>query len=395
MKICIIRHAYFPADPRVRKQVSALLEAGHSVDIICLRPKRRVAIKDIQGVRILRIPICHKRGGTLRYCLEYGFSFLVMGALLSYLHWRNPYHCIQVSTMPDFLVFTTLLPKLLGAKVLLDLHEPTPELYVTKYGSNRLSLLLWLQVQLEQLAIKYADRSLTVTETLRRRFGQRGADIETITVVPNVCEEAFEQSFCDSLKEDLATSNGTFRLVTHGHIEERYGHELVIKAVTSLKSNIPEIHYDIIGDGQYKQKLVEMVHELGCEDRIHFLGFLPLDDLLHELLKADVGVIGMQRSPYSELIDTNKMYEYIAYRKPVIVPRLRALEENFDDSCVMFFEPGNHQDLARCIMDLYQNPEKRQYLAENAYRRYEPMCWKKSKKIYLQVVNNLTGKRAG
>jgi glycosyltransferase involved in cell wall biosynthesis len=250
-------------------------------------------------------------------------------------------------------------------------------------------------VQLEKLAIKYADQSLTVTETLRRCLGERGADVERITVIPNVCEESFERTFYDSLKGNQFAPNNMFRLVTHGLIEERYGHELVIRALMSLRDNLPEIHYDIIGDGGYRQRLVELVEELKCEDRIHFPGFLPFDDLLHELLKADVGVIGMQRSPYSELIDTNKMYEYIAYRKPVIVPRLRAIEESFDDSCVMFFEPGNHQDLARCIMDLYQNPEKRQYLAENAYRRYEPMCWKKSKKIYLQVVNNLTGKRAG
>ena len=111
--------------------------------------------------------------------------------------------------------------------------------------------------------------------------------------------------------------------------------------------------------------------------------------LLQRLREADVGIIAMNRSPYSELVDTNKMYEYMALRKPVIISRLSAVEENFDDSCVMFFEPGNHEDLARCIVELYHDTQKRRTLAENAYRRYEKMRWRESKKIYLKVIEDL------
>ena len=59
----------------------------------------------------------------------------------------------------------------------------------------------------------------------------------------------------------------------------------------------------------------------------------------------------------------------------------------------MFFEPGNHEDLARCIVELYHNPEKRNELAENAYRHYEKIRWKETKKIYLKVIENLNGKK--
>ena len=116
-------------------------------------------------------------------------------------------------------------------------------------------------------------------------------------------------------------------------------------------------------------------------------------DLLQELLKADIGIIAMKRSPYSELVDTNKMYEYIACRKPVIISRLPAVEDTFDESCVMFFEPGNHEDLARCIVELYNHPEKRKELSENAYHRYEKIRWRKAKKIYLKVIEELIGER--
>ncbi len=101
----------------------------------------------------------------------------------------------------------------------------------------------------------------------------------------------------------------------------------------------------------------------------------------------------MNRSPYSELVDTNKMYEYIALRKPIIISRLRVVEENFDESCMMFFEPGNVEDLSKCIVELYRDQQKRRTLAENAYRRYEKMRWRKTKRRYLRVIENLAAEK--
>jgi len=388
MKICFVRHAYFPDDPRDRKQAYALVAAGHSVDVICLRKNGQSAFEKVGGVRVVRIPLKHKRAGIFRYFTEYALSFFLTAGVLLFLFLCNRYACIQVSTMPDFLIFTTIIPKLLGSKVLLDLHEPTPELWKTKYG-KRLRMLLLLQVKIEQLAIRYADRCITVTETIRYRFSERGAEMGKITVIPNVCEEAFEEAFSQATLARHDSRNSILRLVTHGLIEERYGHDMVVEALEYLRDDLPDIHYYIFGDGEYKTKLEKFVQNFTCRDRVHLMGFLLFPDLLHGLLNADVGVIAMKRSPYSELIDTNKMYEYIALHKPVITSRLPAVEENFDDSCLMYFEPGDFKDLARCIRELYHNPPKRILLAENAHRRYEKMRWGTTKKTYVRVIEEL------
>jgi len=62
---------------------------------------------------------------------------------------------------------------------------------------------------------------------------------------------------------------------------------------------------------------------------------------------------------------------------------------------VRFFEPGNHEDLARCIVELYGDPQKRRALAKNAYRRYEKMRWGETKTIYTRVIEDLVDVRAG
>jgi len=277
------------------------------------------------------------------------------------------YDCIQVSTLPDFLVFATVIPKALGAKVILDLHEPTPELWVTKYGLNRLCWLCKLQTKIEQLGIRYADWALTVTPSLRRRFGKRGANIHRITVVPNVCEEEAFNYYPDAPRYDYSSR---FTLITHGLIEERYGHEEIIRAASGLVHELPDLSFEILGEGEHRPALDALVRELHCDDRVHFRGFVPQDELLKKIRWADVGIVAMRRSPYSELIDTNKMWEYVALRKPVIVSRLAGVEETFDSSSVMFFEAGSAQDLAKSIEKLYHDSALRQELAENAYSLY-------------------------
>jgi glycosyltransferase involved in cell wall biosynthesis len=387
---CMVRHGHYPQDPREVKHATAILEEGYSVDMICLRGKNQKAVEDVQGIWVYRIPIARRRGGTLRYIIEYAVSFLIMSVVLLYRFLRYRYKVIHVSTMPDFLVFTSLIPRLLGAKVLLDLHEPTPELWLTKFGGRK-GFVYWLQVKMEQWSIWYSHRCITVTETLRQRFRERGADISKISVVSNVCNNQIFSAGDTSPDRN----HDRFTLITHGLIDERVGHETVIEAVAMVRDKIPGIHYEICGGGEYEQALKTRVHDMGCDDSVSFLGYLPFSELLTKLKQTDVGVVPMQRNPYSELIDTNKMYELISLRRPVIASRLRGVEANFDETCVKLFEPGNANELAECILDLYNNPDQIIPLVENAYARMQTKnSWEKARRTLLDNVHDLAGPTA-
>jgi glycosyltransferase involved in cell wall biosynthesis len=291
--------------------------------------------------------------------------------------------------MPDFLVFATLVPKLLGAKILLDLHEPTPELWFTKYG-HRMQFLLRLQTKMEQWAIKFADMAITVTDELRNRLIERGARPENIAIVRNVCDDDVF-SYPTGTRRNRGEDG--FCIITHGLIEERYGHQEMIRAVSSLRGRIPNLRLEILGSGEFETQLKQLVQDLNCSDMVHFLGYVPHDELMRRLQAAEVGIIAMRRSLYSELIDTNKMYEYVALRKPVIVSRLAPVERMFDDSCMKLYEPGDYQALARCIMELYLDPGRGRELVENAHKRYAKICWRNSKKEYVKIIDDLVAGR--
>ncbi|MBN1846614.1 MAG: glycosyltransferase family 4 protein [Sedimentisphaerales bacterium] len=392
--ICLIRHGYFPDDPRCRKEAAALLENGYAVDIVCLRKPGQPRRERWRGARIYRIPLSHKRASIGRYFFEYGLSFLLMHCFVLLLHLARGYRLIQFNTMPDFFVFMTLVPRLLGARVLIDFHEPTPELWVTKFG-DKFHVLYRLQKRIQLWALAYAHHSITVTETLCQTLFDRGARRGKIDVIPNVCEESFEATI-QTYKRSEGQNHAEFRLITHGLIEERYGHDLVIRALTMLPDRYDSIVYEIVGSGEHEQALQRLASQLGCADRVRFYGFLPFEDMLQRIFDADVGVIPMKQSPYSELIDTNKMYEYMAIRKPVIVSQLPAVAHVFDSSCVMFFQPDDCEDLVRTIIEMYENHARRGALTRNAYRRYSQMRWAVTKKKYLAIVRHtLEGNNVG
>lgn len=382
-RVCVLRHGYYPSDCRVYKEVRALRESGFEIDVICLRGSDSQASEIIDGVCVRRLPGTHCRGSALRYVLQYGASLVTMFVLVSFRAFRRRYAVVQVNTMPDFLVFAACFAKWLGARVLLDMHEPMPELYLTKYEGRRPRLAFGLQVRLEQAAMRYADHVFTVNETLKRRFVERGAVASKISIVRNVPDESFAQS-----AEPKQENNG-FVLGTHGTLQPRYGHDVIIRALPLLRQRIEGLRLVVLGSGETEGRLRALAERLDCLDVIDFKGTVPFSRVAGILSQMDVGLVPLMPTPFSELCQPNKLFEYVALRVPVAAARLKAIEESFDDSSIAFFTPGDHEDLARSVFELYDSPERRSTLAGNAYRCYQDLRWSVAKQSYVNVVAEL------
>jgi len=71
----------------------------------------------------------HLRIGLIAQLLEYLAFFALASFKLIALHIQKRYNVVQVHNLPDWLVFVALIPKLSGARVILDLHDLMPEFY--------------------------------------------------------------------------------------------------------------------------------------------------------------------------------------------------------------------------------------------------------------------------
>jgi glycosyltransferase involved in cell wall biosynthesis len=173
------------------------------------------------------------------------------------------------------------------------MKEPTPELWETIYHEKSPS---WL-IAVEQLAIAYANKVFTVTENLRQVYIQRGADAEKIRVMHNLPDP---QHWLNIPSPEIHHS--AFTLICHGTIEPRYGHDIILEALVVAKSTIPDIRLRIMGHGSKIADLKQKIRTLGLESSVDFLSWVSHEKLIAEIKAADMGIVGLKSSPYSNLI---------------------------------------------------------------------------------------------
>ena len=384
-RICVVRQYYYPLDVRVRREVEALLGAGHEVDVVCLRAPGQAAVDRDGRLTVRRLPIAHGRGGGARgYVGRYLRFLLAAAAVVAGRHLRRRYDVVQVHSMPDILVLAGLVPKLTGARLVLDLHEVMPEFAATKFGRPPSSPLVRAVAWAEQLSIRIADHALTCTDQMKEAFVARGADPDKITVVLNSADEAV----FDVASYPPAPEPGRFTLLCHGSIEERYGLDTIIEAVALLRDELPDLHFDVFGDGEYRETLVELARARGVEDRVHFSeGFVPMPDLLRAISRADVGVVAMKQDAFRDLTHCNKMYEFLAMQVPVLTSRTRSVAAYFPDGTVHYFRPGDAADLARAVRELHGDAARRTALVAAGTAALEPYRWDEQRRVYRETVD--------
>ena len=386
-RVCIIRHGWYPADARVRKEAQALAGKGCRVDVICLRKPDQDRRSTVDGVEVYRIPLNHRRAGKIRYMMEYALSFLMIAFLLPWLFLRKRYDVIQVNTMPDFLVFTTLLPKLFGAKIVLDMHEAMPELFRSKFGFGKKHPVYRFLETVERLATSYADSVLAVGETILSLYESRGLDRSNVTIIPNSPDDyLFNYKRFDGREKK---ENGRFTVVSHGTLEKRYGLQVLVRAIPHIRKDIPDIQALIIGEGEYGESLKELTARTGVEESITFTGLVPFEQIPEMLFESDIGIVPIIKDDFTDIMAPNKLFEYVAMKIPVIAPDIRGIRDFFSDASVMYFRSDDEKDLARCIVDLRKDPARREALVRNATEEFREARWDVVKERYCDVFLSL------
>ena len=387
-RVCLVRQRDY-YELSLRREAEALRDAGFDVDIVCLREPGGPAVEVDDGVTLHRLPLRRRRGGPLNYVLDYLGFFLVATVTVAKLHLQRPFRVVQANSMPDVLVFTALVPRLLGAKVIAFMKEPTPELGETKYGSRRVARLLqWV----EQAALRFADVALTVTEDLKEVYVARGADPDRIVVVLNGPDA---RHLLEHRTGSARPDPRFFTAVCHGLVDDRYGHDLMVRAVALAADRVPGLRLRITGTGDYVEELQRLIEAEGVQDRVQYLGWVDMPTLVAELQSADVGIVAQKGSPYSHLVHTNKMYEYMLFDLPVVASRLRSTARYLGDDAVQYFEPGSAENLADALVALHDDPDRRRALVENARERCRSLGWEEQKKVYLAAYDTVLGRPGG
>lgn len=395
MKIAMIVHAYYLKDARVRRYAELLASKGHEVDILCLRECNEALFAEHFGVSIFRINVSRNRGGIIRYMIEYLSSFLKFLFKLNVLYFKgHHYDLVHVHNFPNILVFTATIQKILGAKIILDVHDPMPELFSSKFQICERSLLTWFLKIEERFSTLFADSVIAANHSFRDILAQRSCPFQKITVVLNSPEEKFYKETLDNFNCDQNSKK--FNILYIGTLAERYGLNTVLNAVAKIKKNgsIPLIELSvipkIINEGDYSKRLLQEVHMLDLDDNFCLFNPVPHDQMPEIIQAANLSVYTPLPDVHMDIALSLKIPEVVAIGRPLVTSRLSVLLRYFGEDALFMCEPGNVEDCAEKILQVYKNPEEARSRTQKAQEALKKFDWKKQKKVYLRLVHELS-----
>src|ERR1700737_569313 len=255
-RVAMLAHTLYLLDPRVRREAEALAQKGFEVHVIGLSeegwttpPQPNNAI--VNGVHIYRIPITKKRGSSLRYLYEDFLTGFLGGLKLAALHFRGKLDVVHVYNMPDILIFSAIVPRLGGSKLVLDIHDPMPELSMSsnKGVSGKLSgkLLVKLLRLQEKISCGLADRVISVNESMRENLRAKGVCDDKIFIVHNFPDQRVFP-ICDT-PPSWPRNGNSLSLLYCGTVTEHYDLGMVVKAIARLAGEI-QVKLRIVGPGK-------------------------------------------------------------------------------------------------------------------------------------------------
>lgn len=380
-KVLMLVLSQYRTDSRVRRQAEALVAEGKEVEVLYGDRDSSFGgdhpAHSLNGVKLRRVPFLSFQS---RFKAGYIFNYLMF--LLSSLllvNWRFfaalPQKLV-IHGMPNSLVFTALLPKLLGAKVILDVHDLMPELYMTVFKQQG-GFLHWLLRLEERLSCLFASKVMTANDlqaqTLQKRVGR------SFFIVHNSPDPKWFKGAGRQLKP-----NGKLTLFHHGHIHNRCGIDRVLPFVGVLKQQHPNIELQIHGCGDFCDVLKDDAEALELEDSCVFGGSFELETLPDLLQQADIGLVTDRVCSASATGIPNKLLEYVEFKLPVICSRTQSVSFYFDESMVYYFD--DEEQLTDIVKHIISHPQEAQDKANKAHERYQDMAWPKQQRRYVDFI---------
>lgn len=390
MRACMLAYTFYESDNRVRRYAETLAREGWEVDAIVLRREGQPAEGLLAGVRVHRIQSrVRNERSPVSYLVKLLLFFFRSAWVVTLLHFKKRYDLIHVHSVPDFEVFATLIPRLLGAKVILDIHDIVPEFYASKFGVSQRSLTFRFLVWLERLSAAYCHHVIVANHIWRQRLVERSVRPENCTAILNYPDPAI---FAGPRPADPARD--AFVMCYPGTLNWHQGVDLAVRTVARLREEAPNLRLLIIGDGPDRETLKRLIRSERLEDRAILKGTVPMEQIADAMAGCDLGIVPKRKDSFGNEAFSTKILEFMAMGVPVLASSTRIDRYYFDGGAIEFFDSGNVEDMAAKILELMRDPAKRQTLRARGLDYIRRNNWDVKKDEYLNLAAALVSGQA-
>jgi len=390
--VAMVTFSSYPFDPRPRRAIEALVGEGMTVDLICLGSKNAPRRESLNGIEVLRVRVNkEERGSKVKYAYRYASFILFSSLVFGFRALMRGYDLVYVHNMPDILVVSGLIPRLLGAKVVLDMHDPMPELMMTIFNAGEQNRSVRLLKRLEKWSFAAANLVVTVNIACKRIFSSRSCKPEKIAVVMNSPDgQIFPFRPAVALGSANELKKRPFAILYHGSLLERNGLDLAVDALARVRASIPGAELRILGSKTaFLEQVLEEARNKGVHEAIRYLGPKSHEEVVKEIEKCDLGVIPNRLNAFTEINTPTRIFEYLAIGKPVIAPSTSGITDYFGGGSLLFFEAGNASDLAKQIQYVYSHPQESLEMVRKGQQVYLEHTWELERQTLIGRVTDI------
>jgi glycosyltransferase involved in cell wall biosynthesis len=385
MRICMVTHSLYESDCRVMRYAESLAARGDEIDVIALKKEGKPAEEMIAGVRVFRIQErSFREKRKLSFLKGVSTFFLKAAWVVTERHLRNRYDLFHIHSIPDFMVFVALVPKIMGAKVILDIHDIMPELYASKFGVSERSMGFKAMLLLECLAARFADHVIIANHIWRERLLSRSIRSgDKCTAMLNYADRSiFHPARRNKVSND-------FVILYPGTLNKHQGLDVAIHAFAKIADEYPNAVFHIYGEGRMQDTLMELVERFGLQSRILFKPVLPIRAIATVMASADLAVVPKRKDSFGNEAFSTKILEFMSSGVPVVVSDTKIDQYYFNTSVVKFFRDGDADNLAQTIRLLIENQDLRDRMIKGALDFVSAFDWEVNKSAYIGIVDTL------
>jgi len=331
-RVCLLTSVHGPFDVRIfHKEAQSLARKGYSVTIVA--PHSEDTQRD--GVEIKAVPVPRTRSERMSLTLWRVFR-CALSTNASVFHFHDPE-----------LIPVGMLLKLLGKRVVYDVHEDVPADILDK--SWIAPSLRWpiarAAAWTETLAACRFDAIVAATPRIADSF----PNIKTLTV------QNFPQV---NVQVDAETTPYGDRepLISYvGGISELRGAWEMIEAMGLLSESVPA-RLQLAGFFDPPESQQKLASKPGWE-RVDFLGWLSPAEVRELLGRSCLGVVVFHPIENHIMSQPNKLFEYMSAGLPVVASNFPLWRSIIQEArCGILVDPTNPTAIAEAIRWLLERP---------------------------------------
>ncbi len=367
IKVCHLSSVHFALDTRIYYRMCLFLSKTYEVSLIAVHPRKET----LNGIHIIPFRRFHNRQVrvTIGWLLMF-FKALKVNAGIYHLHDPELIPC-------------GLLLRLLGKKVILDIHENIAEDLFDKPWIKHQKRAYLIFHFFEKLACRYfyiilAEKSY---EKRYRNLAKRCATVQ------NYCDVDF---FTPFIKQEYKHA---LQLYYIGIILENRGILQIIEAMHLLEKEGHIAHFHCVGElySDLDRKIRHLPYYAEIKDRLHFYGRMTLEEGYALAGKMDIGLCVIWPMKNSMESYPTKLFEYMAVGLPIITSDFDLYRQAVEDHhCGICVNPLDPSDLKNAVKNIHTDVKNSELMVKNGKNAVKNFYnWESQKPILSKVYEEL------